>query len=192
MSGGSKAGPYWTEARVGLITRLWAEGCSASEVAHRLGGEATRSSVLGKLYRLGLLNQTSSAKPDGSASLSIRAANPRMPREDGRANFSPFGPPLLPPRPFRRNPVVVDSPAPLTFLDMPERGRCRWPLEGEVFAFCGNRCGDSGPYCPGHHEVAYDRKRTLDANRRAAQRERGRDWQVGSSTLSRATSVFVR
>jgi GcrA cell cycle regulator len=192
MSGEAKTGPYWTEARITVLTRLWAEGCSASEVAQRLGGDATRSSVLGKLYRLGLLNQASSAKTDGSASLSIRAAHPRMPREDGRTNFSPFGPPPLPPRPFRRNPVVVDSPAPLAFLDMPERGRCRWPLEGEVFAFCGNRCGDGVPYCAGHHEVAYDRKRTQDANRRATKRERGRDWQVGSSTLSRSTSVFVR
>jgi GcrA cell cycle regulator len=192
MSGGPKAGPYWTGARVAVVTRLWAEGCSASEVAQRLGGAATRSSVLGKLYRLGLLNPTSATKPDRPASLSIRAANPRMPREDGRANFSPFGPPPLPPRPFRRNPIVVDSPTPLAFLDMPERGRCRWPLESEIFAFCGNRCGGSTPYCAGHHEVAYDRKRTQEANRRAAERERGRDWSVGSSTLSRATSVFVR
>ena len=192
MSGAQKPGPYWTEARVGEIARLWAEGCSASEVAQRLGGAATRSSVLGKLYRLGLLNQTAAAKPDGPSSLSIRAANPRMPREDGRANFSPLGPPPLPPRPFRRRSIVVESPAPLAFLDMPERGRCRWPLEGEVFAFCGNRCGDGRPYCAGHHEVAYDRKRTQEANRRAAARERGRDWHVGSTTLSRATSVFVR
>jgi GcrA cell cycle regulator len=192
MNCAPKVGRYWTEARVAAITRLWAEGCSASEVAQRLGGEATRSSVLGKLYRLGLLNQTAATKPDGPSSLSIRAANPRMPREDGRANFSPLGPPPLPPRPFRRNPIAVDSPAPLAFLDMPERGRCRWPLEGEVFAFCGNRCPDSRSYCPGHHEVAYDRKRTQEANRRAAERERGRDWQVGSSTLSRATSVLVR
>jgi GcrA cell cycle regulator len=182
---------YWSAARIDLITRLWAEGYSASQVVQQLGPTASRSAVLGKLYRLGLLNPKPVPIAHSLASLSIRAANPRMPRDDGRANFSPIGPPPLPPRPFRRSAIQVDSPTPLAFLDMPDRGQCRWPLESDVFAFCGNRCGD-GPYCPGHHAVAYDRKRTEDANRRAGERERGRDWQVGSTTLNRSTSVFVR
>jgi GcrA cell cycle regulator len=191
MSRPIKAGLYWTDERIAVITRLWGEGYSASQVAQHLGGDATRSSVLGKLYRLGLLKPAGHAPLGTVSSLSIRAANPRMPREDGRANFSLVGPPPLPPKPFRRQRMDIASLTPLAFLDMPERGRCRWPLEGEVFAFCGNRCGE-GPYCAGHHAVAYDRKRTQEANRRAAERDRGRDWQVGSSTLSRATSVFVR
>jgi GcrA cell cycle regulator len=185
------AGPYWNDERVAVIKRLWADGYSASEIAQHLGQPASRSAVLGKLYRLGLLNPKAAPVVHNASSLSIRAANPRMPREDGRANFSALGPPALPPKPFRRKSIQVDSLTPLAFLDMPDRGRCRWPLEGDLFAFCGNRCGD-GPYCTGHHAIAYDRKRTQEANRRAGERERGRDWKVGSTTLSRSTSVFVR
>lgn len=43
----------WTEERVALLKRLWADGLSASQIADRIGG-ITRNAVIGKVTRLGL------------------------------------------------------------------------------------------------------------------------------------------
>ena len=43
----------WTEDRVEILTKLWAEGLSASQIAKDLG-EVTRNAVIGKVHRLGL------------------------------------------------------------------------------------------------------------------------------------------
>lgn len=43
----------WTDERVGLLTRLWSEGHSASQIAGQLGG-VTRNAVIGKVHRLKL------------------------------------------------------------------------------------------------------------------------------------------
>lgn len=44
----------WTADRVALLTKRWAESCSASEIARELGAGATRCAVIGKARRLGL------------------------------------------------------------------------------------------------------------------------------------------
>src|ERR1700754_2333832 len=43
----------WTDERVELLKRLWADGLSASQIAGELGG-ITRNAVIGKVHRLGL------------------------------------------------------------------------------------------------------------------------------------------
>lgn len=43
----------WTAERVEQAVKLWENGFTASQVAERLGHGATRSSVLGKLHRIG-------------------------------------------------------------------------------------------------------------------------------------------
>ncbi|MEL7026638.1 MAG: GcrA family cell cycle regulator, partial [Pseudomonadota bacterium] len=47
----------WTEERVDVLKRLWADGKSASQIANELGG-VTRNAVIGKAHRLGLSNRT--------------------------------------------------------------------------------------------------------------------------------------
>ncbi len=46
----------WTEERVEILKKLWAEGKSASQIAKELGG-VTRNAVIGKIHRLGLSNR---------------------------------------------------------------------------------------------------------------------------------------
>ena len=46
----------WTEERIELLTRLWGEGRSASQIAAELGG-VTRNAVIGKVHRLKLDNR---------------------------------------------------------------------------------------------------------------------------------------
>jgi GcrA cell cycle regulator len=43
----------WTQERVEILTRLWAEGLSARQIAAKLGG-VTRNAVIGKAHRLNL------------------------------------------------------------------------------------------------------------------------------------------
>src|SRR3954471_22560081 len=50
----------WTDERVELLKKLWAEGLSASQIATELGG-ITRNAVVGKVHRLGLSGRAKSA-----------------------------------------------------------------------------------------------------------------------------------
>ena len=54
----------WTDERVDLLSRLWLEGKSASQIAAHLGGGLTRNAVIGKVHRLGLAGRV---KPNASA-----------------------------------------------------------------------------------------------------------------------------
>src|SRR5437588_10423097 len=49
----------WTEPRVDLLKKLWADGLSASQIAAELGG-ITRNAVIGKVHRLGLSGRAKS------------------------------------------------------------------------------------------------------------------------------------
>src|SRR5476649_1611887 len=49
----------WTDERVALLTKLWADGLSASQIAAELGG-ITRNAVIGKVHRLGLSGRAKS------------------------------------------------------------------------------------------------------------------------------------
>jgi GcrA cell cycle regulator len=46
-------GGMWTTERVEMLTRLWAEGYSARQIAEKLGS-VTRNAVIGKAHRLNL------------------------------------------------------------------------------------------------------------------------------------------
>ena len=46
----------WTDERVAILTRMWMEGASASQIAKELGS-VTRNAVIGKVHRLGLNNR---------------------------------------------------------------------------------------------------------------------------------------
>ena len=42
----------WTDDRVEILTKLWGEGLSASQIARELG-DVTRNAVIRKIHRLG-------------------------------------------------------------------------------------------------------------------------------------------
>jgi GcrA cell cycle regulator len=63
----------WTDERVELLKKLWADGLSASQIAAELGG-ITRNAVIGKVHRLGL-----SGRAKSSSSTSPRPRKPRSP-----------------------------------------------------------------------------------------------------------------
>ena len=51
----------WTDERVELLKKLWADGLSASQIAAELGG-ITRNAVIGKVHRLGLSGRAKSPR----------------------------------------------------------------------------------------------------------------------------------
>ncbi len=52
----------WTEERMTVLKKLWAEGHSASQIAKQLGG-VTRNAVIGKVHRLGLSGRSTPSRP---------------------------------------------------------------------------------------------------------------------------------
>lgn len=67
----------WTEARIAELSRLWADGFSATQIGAEMG--LTRGSVIGKIFRLKLPH------PDGKR-LVKRRSYPRQAIEITRAN----------------------------------------------------------------------------------------------------------
>jgi GcrA cell cycle regulator len=57
----ANVGLTWTTERIELLTKLWTEGLSASQIAAELGGDVSRNAVISKAHRLGLAHGTAKA-----------------------------------------------------------------------------------------------------------------------------------
>jgi GcrA cell cycle regulator len=157
----------WTEERVELLKKLWADGLSASQIAGRLG-EVTRNAVIGKVHRLGLAGRATTSR--------VRSARPRnrvshLPLRPTRVQYRTHGNVALKPiySPMEQPTVALslvpsvleetDMPAPLkvVLLDLKENS-CRWPIgdpQDENFYFCGHEKKHGGTYCDHHAKVAF-------------------------------------
>jgi GcrA cell cycle regulator len=164
----------WTDERVELLKKLWAEGLSASQIAARLGG-VTRNAVIGKVHRLGL-----SGRATSSRSSSPRPRRTHVPRANRGSSlmFGTRGANALKPH-YEAEPDY--SPAPLEELVIPLNERasimtlkeamCRWPIgdPGEPeFHFCGRKTCASLPYCEHHARMAYQPVQARRRERRFA------------------------
>lgn len=140
----------WTEERVALLRKLWAEGLSASQIAKQLTG-VTRNAVIGKVHRLGLAGRATPSRP---AKRPVRQARPRV--------IGPAAPRMRLPSNEPR--VVIPDLEPLrgedgkaaTVLTLNEQ-MCKYPIGDPTdadFAFCG-RAPSCGPYCVDHARLAY-------------------------------------
>jgi GcrA cell cycle regulator len=152
----------WTIERVEILKKLWADGCSAAQIAAELG-DTSRNSVIGKVHRLGLPGRVTPPAPP---------PRPRKPKhQPGRVAVAIFGrsPPLKPsaPVPFvPAPPVVPDESTRCSIMDLTST-TCRWivgdahrPLDA---IFCGGKpsarvWGKFGrgtcPYCDAHADRA--------------------------------------
>jgi GcrA cell cycle regulator len=167
------AGATWTDERVELLKKLWADGLSASQIATELGN-VTRNAVIGKVHRLGLSGRAKDSKAAAPA--------PQRPRKVARPPSAPA--PIAPQphsnvivTPIPLQPVVEESQVlveddvavptseRVTIMDLRE-SMCRWPMGDPTkpeFRFCGARSITGLPYCTHHARIAYqpvaDRKR---------------------------------
>jgi GcrA cell cycle regulator len=163
----------WTDERVELLKKRWADGLSASQIAAELGG-VTRNAVIGKVHRLGLSGRAKSAPSSVSRMRAKPAGQPRRPapavapRQQssfgmrGNAALAVSHAPAPRPTPAPRIvPIEVVETAlvceRVTIMELREN-MCRWPLgdpSQPEFRFCGGRSTPGAAYCPHHSQVAY-------------------------------------
>lgn len=152
----------WTQDRVDLLKKLWADGLTASQIAAELGGfpgtaDGGRSAVIGKVHRLGLSGRSKSHAPAKQRAPRVRRAalkpQTSMPiTNDQQATAAAH---------FEEAEARADLPAPgerrLTLLQL-DSNTCRWPHGNpstEEFYFCGAVSIDTLPYCSYHCRIAY-------------------------------------
>lgn len=181
----------WTEERVEMLKKLWAEGWSASQIARELG-EVTRNAVIGKVHRLGISARSTTPKHGRQPrAKTVRTAQPSKPsvatsatsglrRPLARPQVSSLKPPTEPkaaPAPVIPTKFEVRiAGKPVSLMELTEN-ICKWPIGNPgdpSFRFCGNPSDQGGPYCTDHMDMAYQpasSKRDRDRERRRAQRQ---------------------
>jgi GcrA cell cycle regulator len=148
----------WTEDRVDLLKKYWAEGMSAGQIRDELGG-TSRNAVLGKVRRLDLAR-----RPNPVASQQPKQQERRKPGPIASlVTPARFGDaPDWPPEPrFRKHcpaePLAISKP--VSILDLTST-TCRWiigdsrkPMEP---IYCGAIGADNPiePYCACHRGTA--------------------------------------
>lgn len=155
----------WTEERVDILKKLWAEGLSASQIANRLG-DVTRNAVIGKVHRLGLSGRATTSR--------MKTVRPRKkiarPKQQKPLRFGGLGGSSVrealqyaaAQRGAEQNFDLAEE------LDIPVEKRatiatlkecsCRWPVGDpthEDFYFCGIDKVPGLPYCEFHARKAY-------------------------------------
>ncbi len=144
----------WTDDRVEMLKKLWAEGLSASQIARQLG-DVTRNAVIGKVHRLGLSGRGSPARSERPRAVTV-------PKPTVKPVF--IKPVLV------QNPVVLENGEFATVMTLKEN-MCKWPIgdpSSPDFRFCGHRTSGSSPYCDAHARLAYQPMDRRKQKRRAA------------------------
>lgn len=144
----------WTDERVAILTKLWSDGLSCSQIAARLG-DVTRNAVIGKITRLGL--------PGRKALFRTTAQAPRKRRSRERNNLNIWGKPRpynqLRPEPYVPLPQPVIPPHERKPLVALTETCCRWPIgdpkDDPDFGFCPAKAVPGLPYCEAHASIAY-------------------------------------
>lgn len=156
----------WTEERVELLRKYWAEGLSASRIAAQLGG-VSRNAVIGKVHRLKLSSRgratSTTATRQKKASAAPKAPRPSVSRTvtmsvGATALQAQFDAEPVARRHLRPiEDVVIPISRKLRLVELTER-TCKWPNGdplSEDFSFCGNDSAETGPYCTYHARVAF-------------------------------------
>lgn len=152
----------WTDERVELLKRLWADGWSCSQIASELGG-VSRNGVIGKVHRMNLVRRYHNRGTDGAATK--KARKPRA-----KANLNVFRTPPVT-ESFSTAPIIegdhlahIEAPTGprVSILELSDK-RCRWPIgEGRDVSYCGASPAPNKPYCPFHSRVAYQKPQKPD------------------------------
>ena len=160
----------WTDERVELLKKLWADGLSASQIAAQLGG-VTRNAVIGKVHRLKLSSRgRATASPVRQKKTQAAASSVRSPSRSAttsRTMTASIGATALQTQ-FDAEPIARQVLRPVENVVVPISRRlqliqlnehtCKWPNGdplSEDFHFCGNDSAETGPYCNYHSRIAF-------------------------------------
>jgi GcrA cell cycle regulator len=173
---GERKDMSWTDERVELLKKPWADGLSASQIAAELGG-ITRNAVIGKVHRLGLSGRAkapSSATPrprkPRAPSHVLRMGRPAMRGNTALARHALAVYELEP----EAEPEPLENIIPIgqrcSLLELSD-AKCRWPIGDpgtSDFFFCGGKPIGELPYCAYHARMAYQPAGDRRRDRRAA------------------------
>lgn len=132
----------WSDDRVTILSKLWVDGLSASQIARQLGG-VTRNAVIGKVHRLGLSGRDA---PSAPRAIAPRPTRPRPPRR-----AAPFRPAKAVRPDMTVAPAAPEGPGLVDNLVHLAAHACKWPIgdpKSPGFSFCGRRA--DGRYCAAH------------------------------------------
>lgn len=144
----------WTDERVALLKKLWAEGKSAGDIRSALGGGVSRSAICGKARRLKLevSGQTGNKTVRKPLVPHGQKGQPKVNAIVRRVS----APQALTPMPVPADDETdagIDITKRVGLLDLTNH-TCRWPVGPDTGAkqmFCGCWKGrDAGPYCERH------------------------------------------
>ncbi len=147
----------WTDERVELLKKLWADGLSASQIAGELGG-ITRNAVIGKVHRLGLSGRAKSPSSSAPRARKPRSHMLRVGRASMRGNNALALAYEMEPEPeIEQYDNIIPMGQRRTLLELTEN-TCRWPIGDPAtaeFFFCGGNPITGLPYCAHHSRIAY-------------------------------------
>ncbi len=148
----NQADGRWSDERIALLRKRWAERASGATIAAEFGAGISRNSVIAKIHRLGIPERPK-PKPKPAPHQS-----PFQRRRTKTAQVASA--PVLKSAPL---PPVQDADIPLqqrvgSLLDLGSR-QCHWPI-GDLRRggfFCGARTEQPGEkYCVVHRARAYE------------------------------------
>ena len=146
----------WSDERVELLKKLWAEGFSASKISRILNGGFSRSAIIGKAYRLGLAGR-SHASTTRASFKQRKAKASKVGKRPGEFTFSSKASaknsgPEFTPEPVVFVPEVLPDKL-FMLADWDEAG-CRWPYSVDAKSTARFGCTHSKepgmPYCANH------------------------------------------
>jgi len=154
----------WTDDRVDLLKKYWAEGLSASQIAQRLG-EVTRNAVIGKVHRLGLSGRATTTRMK-SVRPRRRMAGARRAKLSQRGGFgsggikSRYNPDGHPKNTagYQDYEELVIPVEERRYIATLTESSCRWPIgdpQHKDFHFCSGDHMPGSPYCEFHSTIAF-------------------------------------
>lgn len=163
----------WTEDRVATLSKLWADGLSASQIAKQLGG-VTRNAVIGKVHRLGLSGRAKPSRPKPAKTTA--AARPKAAPKPAKVTAKAAAVESKPKAKPAQLPATIEQPPleakPLkdgtyaTILTITDH-MCKFPIgdpKADEFRFCGRKTDPDEPYCTPHSMVAYQPSRRRNSS----------------------------
>jgi len=158
----------WSEALVARLSELWLSGTTGGEIGRRLG--ISRSAVMGKLRRLGLLGRARPIVPPKMPARLLLKSNEQVSKPQKRPHKRNKRP-LPPPEPYQAPPPPPLPPiGSFGLLDL-RNGHCRWPCSDGFppYKFCGAPQASQSSYCSLHFALAHNRGSQRDYDRQAEQ-----------------------
>jgi GcrA cell cycle regulator len=140
----------WTADLVNLLTTMQASGRSANQIAQMIP-DATRSAVIGKLHRLGIVGLRAKKRPNYPKVRKSKVLQKSVAPAEKNIYIEPVVVPLSEQKLHSR---------PYAGL---EQGLCHWPLyyEGPVQMYCAGVAMQRKSYCQCHQTMSEQPKRRV-------------------------------